>query len=369
MSVFWWIFGSAIGVGLLVFFVGMYMFRREINKSTKDDIINIVKGNLDNEKAAFSITYNEQALSRNSNVIFPLASTVKIMVAIEYARQAAEGKLNSEQLVSLEDLEVYYIPNTDGGAHQAWLSQLESTLSAVPLKEVVKGMIGYSSNANTDYVMNLVGYDKLQQLLEELNYQDHSPFYPITASLAIPAAILEENKSGKKELLESLEKMTMEEYRQLAFEIEQNWLKKPLSQKMKTQLLKELKIPVQKNWSKRLPGATAAEYADLMQKLNSKQFFSREVHHYLNEVLELGMENPKNQEWLQHFGQKGGSTLFIFTNAMYAADLERNTAEMVIFTNGLSRVEQLKISTHFNDFQVFYLRDQSFRNKVFQEWS
>src|SRR5690625_3211974 len=71
-----------------------------------------------------SITCNENGTTMmevDSGELMPLASTVKIVVAIEYAFQVEEGKLNPNELIDLSELEIYYVPNLDGGAHPAWL--------------------------------------------------------------------------------------------------------------------------------------------------------------------------------------------------------------------------------------------------------
>ena len=41
----------------------------------------------------------------------------KIVIAIEYAKQVAEGKIRKDEKISLKELEKYYVKNTDGGAH------------------------------------------------------------------------------------------------------------------------------------------------------------------------------------------------------------------------------------------------------------
>ncbi|CAH8248248.1 class A beta-lactamase-related serine hydrolase [Paenibacillus melissococcoides] len=72
--------------------------------------------------------------------IMPLASMVKIMVAIEYAQQAAEGKIDPNESVKLAQIDKYYLPNLDGGAQPAWMEILKAQKlikeDAVPLEEV-----------------------------------------------------------------------------------------------------------------------------------------------------------------------------------------------------------------------------------------
>ena len=52
----------------------------------------------------------------------PLASTVKIIVAIEFAKQAAHNIFNENKKIPLSELDKYYLPNTDGDAHPNWVN-------------------------------------------------------------------------------------------------------------------------------------------------------------------------------------------------------------------------------------------------------
>ena len=104
-----------------------------------------------------------------------------------------------------------------------------------------------------------------------------------------------------------------------------------------------------------------------MEKCNSKQYFSEEVHAYLDPVLEQLMESPQNQKWLRHAGQKGGSTAFVLTAAMYAEDKKGNQTEIAVFANDLNMIEQIKISRKMNSFKLELLRDSSFQSKVNKE--
>src|SRR5690625_7415263 len=95
-----------------------------------------------------------------------------MLIAVEYAMQIDEGSLDKDSSVSLDDVNRYYFKNTDGHAHEDWLSILESEgeikNNEVALHDVVKGMVTYSSNANTDYLIDLLGIDAINERAEEL---------------------------------------------------------------------------------------------------------------------------------------------------------------------------------------------------------
>src|SRR6188508_2851549 len=85
-------------------------------QNNADSLLSFIAGN--KSRSSIYLVENDSLLARlNENKLMPLASTVKIMVAIEFAKQAGAKVINEEGLVPLKEPDKYYIPNTDGGAH------------------------------------------------------------------------------------------------------------------------------------------------------------------------------------------------------------------------------------------------------------
>lgn len=59
------------------------------------------------------------------------------------------------------------------------------TEGAVSLEEVAKGMVKFSSNANAEYLMELLGLDNINRNLQSLSLPAHQPLFPIVSSLYI----------------------------------------------------------------------------------------------------------------------------------------------------------------------------------------
>lgn len=365
-----WIIGIAVVSLCSITGIGMYMFKREIKKEAPEYILQFIKEHSESERVSFSVNYNGQKLGEvNPENLLPLASTVKIIIAIEYARQASNGKIDPLQEVSLKDLDVFYIPKTDGGAHEAWIASLKNgkKIENVHLSEVANGMITYSSNANTEYLMSLLGIDNINALLEEMAISNHEALYPLVSAMFIPTQLMNEKNLTKKELLEVLKKMDLSEYRKKAVDIHNQWLIQPPTDEDKKQMLKNLTMDIQKLWSDRLPRSTTDDYVDIMGKLNNKIYFDAEIYKYLDPVMEQLMAHPTNREWLIHAGQKGGSTVFVLTMAMYATDKDCNKTEMAFFANDLTSIEQAKLSRSLNGFKLKLLQDAEFRNLIKNE--
>lgn len=350
--------------------IGIYMFKREINKEAPENILQFIKEHSESEKVSLSINYNGQKWAEvNQKNLLPLASTVKIIIAIEYARQASNGQINPLQEVSLEELNAFYIPKTDGGAHEAWIASLNDgkEIDKVHLSEVAKGMITYSSNANTEYLMNLLGLKNINAVLEDVGLSNHEPLYPLVSAMFIPTQLMNEENLTKRELLEVLKNMDISEYRKRAIDIHNKWIIQPPTDQDKKRMLKNLDMDIQKIWSDRLPRSTTEDYVYIMDRLNNKTHFDENIYKYLDPVMEQLMKHPINREWLIHAGQKGGSTAFIITMAMYATDKEHNQTEMAFFANDLSSVEQAKLSRNLNGFKLKFLQDAEFRTLIKNE--
>lgn len=370
MGIILWIIGIALVSLCIIIGIGMYMFKREIKKEAPEYILQFIKEHSESERVSFLINYNREKLGEvNPGNLLPLASTVKIIIAIEYARQAANGKIDPLQEVSLEDLDVFYIPKTDGGAHEAWIASLnkKEKMDTVYLSEVAKGMITHSSNANTEYLMSLLGIENINALLEDIAISNHEVLYPLVSAMFIPTQLMNEKNLTKQELLEVLKNMDIFEYRKRALDIHKQWLIQPPTDENKKQMLKNLSMDIQKVWSDRLPRSTTDDYVEIMKKLNNKTYFDADVYKYLDPVMEQLMEHPTNREWLIHAGQKGGSTVFVLTMAMYATDKERNQTEMAFFANDLTTIEQAKLSRNLNGFKLKFLQDADFRNRLKNE--
>ena len=151
--------GLVLFVVVAAFGLGFYWI-----KSNKNAVAEFIKKNP--ERSSVCWQRNDTLLADiRSNKKMPLASTVKIIIAIEFAQQAANGKLNPEEAIPLSDLALFYIPDTDGGAHPDWLAEMQKQGkiqgNTVKLMEITKGMILFSSNANTEFLMQKLGLDNI----------------------------------------------------------------------------------------------------------------------------------------------------------------------------------------------------------------
>ena len=311
--------GIVVGLVALTGAFGVYYFL-----PSEDKVLKFLKNNP--EKSSILLVRNDTILvSRNSENVVPLASTMKIILAIEYAEQSANGKLNPDEMVLISDLDKFYIPNTDGGAHSSCLKSVKGKIKEdkISIREIAKGMIKFSSNANTEWLLNKLEIHNVNGRIDSLGLINHSKIYNIVSALFVGKELFPNLK--RKELQKKLTDISQDIYIDATNKIHQKLLTDTLYKKD----IGDLGMDIQKIWSDRLPSSTVEDYVSVMRKINSRTYFSETSQKYLDEVMEYILENPANREWLEHSGMKGGSTAFVLTKALYATDKKGNKTELL----------------------------------------
>ena len=299
----------------------------------------------------------------NENKSMPLASTVKILVAIEFAKQAAANFVNENKYVALTELANYYLPGTDDDGHADWINyekQMGDVFDdSVKLIDVARGMIMFSSNANTEFLMDLLGFKKVNNNIDLFGLKKHSPIYPMVSSL-----FMYQNPKDFKEdkILKDINKLSEVEYARSTMLIHEQM--KEDSDYKNTFRPEGLTYKMQKLWSDRLPSSTTKDYVRIGNVLNDRKNFNQNTFGILAEVLETMMENPANQSLFLHAGMKGGSTIFVLTKDLYATLKNGTRIELAYFFNDLSQVENLLLQSWTNDFELKVLTDESFRKRM-----
>lgn len=331
-------------------------------QSAADSLLNFIAANKD--RAAFYLVKNDVVIAeQNATKAMPLASTVKILVAVEFAKQAGSNVMDENSYVALTELDKYYLANTDGGAHPAWLAYEKSKQhikdDSIKLIDVARGMMMFSSNANTEYLMDLLGLDNIKNNIQLFGLKDHTALYPIVSSL-----FLYQNPRDAKEdkILKAIGKFTEEQYCKTAFEIHKA-LKYDSTLKKKFRPW-DLSMKMQRMWSDRLPAASVKSYVQLCSILNKRKYLDDNSYGVLAQVLEFIMENPANQKIYKHFGFKNGSTAFVLTEAFYATLQDGTRVETAYFFNDLTQAENARLQGWLNSFRIALTQKETFVNKI-----
>jgi D-alanyl-D-alanine carboxypeptidase len=347
---------------MLIFVMVLLTTNAQLKPALADSFLNFIKTHPQN--AALFIQKNDTTVAAlNENKVMPLASTVKIIVAIEFAKQAAAGVIDMNSMINISELNKYYVPNTDGNAHQDWLNaetkQKNIKDNTIKLLDVARGMIIYSSNANTEYLMDILGFDNVKNNIQLFGLKQHTVIYPIVSAL-----FMYQNPKGVKEatILKAIKKMNEEKYCRYIAQIHAQ-LKIDTLYKSKFRL-EDLTEKMQKMWSDRLPASTTKEYVQIAKILNNRKFLTEDAFAVLAEVLEFPMENKGFQQVFKHYGVKGGSTAFVLTHVIYLTKKDGTKMELAIFFNDLKSEDQQKLEEWLDPFEAQVMFDKKFILKL-----
>ncbi len=346
--------GIIIAIVILFVIVGISYFKPDANL-----VLNFIKNNPD--RSAIQLFRNDKLIAeRNPNKLMPLASTVKVTVAIEYAVQASENKIDPNEEIPTDELSKFYVPGTDGGAQSKWLESVKDKINdnKISIREIAKGMIFFSSNANTEWLTDKLGLDNINKRINSLGIKDHTKFYYIVSSLFIGKERFSDLKG--KELAQKLRSLCLDDYIKTTNTIHSKLLNDP---EYKNDM-GDFGRDIQRIWSDNLPSSTVKEYAGIMKKINSRSYFDTKTRKYLYEVMKEPMEDPAIKKQFKHAGMKGGSTPFVSTKALYATDEGGNTTELAYFFNDLNFLEGTRLRLSKTKFELKILTDKEFRDKI-----
>lgn len=229
----------------------------------------------------------------------------------------------------------------------------------ITLEEVAKGMIHYSSNANTTYLLDKLGIERVNESIKELELTSHDKFSSYTASLYMRGYVEKELHEPENQSLEKIRNMSQDEYNQHVLQIHE-WMKDEEEWKKRDIPLK-VDMEFQRIWSDRLVGANAKDYMSIMEKINSRKYFPKPMQEEIENIFKGTVKNSK----FEYAGQKGGSTAFVLTKSLYTTDKKGNKVEVVIMFNDIEdQVAYQKLRNNVDYFIRDIITSEEFKNKL-----
>ncbi len=342
--------------------IGCFLTGALCAQSAADSLLNFILKNKD-RASLYMLKNDYEAAKLNEDKLMPLAGAANIIVAVEFSKQAAYNIFGFNAPVPLKDITKYYLPNTDGDAYRNWV-KYETRIGhikndSVKLIDVARGMTMYGSTANAEYLMELLGFNNLKNDIRMFGFKQHTLLYPMPSSLFV---YQNPKKLQEDKLLKEILSLKDEDYYKAVFSIHRELnINSGYKEKFRPQ---DLSIKMQKAWSDRLTASTAKEYAKICRLINSRIILNEKSYAVLGKLLETLMESPSNKTWLKHGGMIGGSTISVFTKAIYATLKDGTKIELAYFFNDLNGKENYKLQSWMNDFDSKVLRDDNFRKKL-----
>ena len=266
----------------------------------------------------------------------PLASVAKLIMLVAYAEAVADGALYPQEQISLAELDRYYLPNFDLGAHRQAIDELrrnDRLLSpdsdpAVTLQDVAWMMIRHSSNAAADYLHLRLGRQRIEETTIALGLNDAPASHSAPCTFlgqflmqanhsraaandrAILTAFTEGSPDGAAAYGAAVAQLADTYINDDSFRAaEQAW----------RAATRRPTIDTQRYFAGRLaPQGTAGAYAELMSRLAQNGLSNADSSYQARLILEWPNQFDANQELFSNVGYKNGSLAGVLNSAYYA---------------------------------------------------
>lgn len=341
---------------LVILYLLAFIVKFKDNKRTKVDILEYIVKNRNH--CSFTVVKDgEKYIDFNSSKMTSLASTMKIILAIAFARAVTLKDLNPDESIDMQDIDCFYLPGTDGNAHSTWIQQ-ENIGPKITLLEAVNGMIKYSSNACTDYIYMRLGEERIHKIIKDFHLTKHTDIFPINSTILMPAYLHVHEKLDKKRIYYKLKYMEHHEYIQYSLKLNQM-----LWERQGEDLMKHVSIikssPIQREITRRMPASTTEEYAKLMYQIGQTDQLNVQEKELLDYLFMT--EDARKSDIRYWF--KGGSTAFLATCALWK-ETDKESISLSLFIEDYQRTGMRWIHQNFKGFLEAFLNEEEFRQEV-----
>lgn len=285
---------------------------------------------------AFQAGRESEGVYLNADLPMPLASVAKLIILVAYAEAVADGALHPQEQISLAELDRYYLPNFDLGAHRQAIDELRrndrlispDSDPAVTLQDVAWMMIRHSSNAAADYLHLRLGRQRIEETTIALGLNDAPASHSAPCTFlgqflmqanhsraaandrAILTAFTEGSPDGAAAYGAAVAQLADTYINDDSFRAaEQAW----------RAATRRPTIDTQRYFAGRLaPQGTAGAYAELMSRLAQNGLSNADSSYQARLILEWPNQFDANQELFSNVGYKNGSLAGVLNSAYYA---------------------------------------------------
>lgn len=283
---------------------------------------------------AYRVGQVDEGVFLNGDLPMPLASVVKLIHLVAYVEAVTQGQLDPLEIIPLAEIERFYLPGLDLGAHPKAIGELddmgrlEPGSLAVRLEELPWMMIRHSSNAAMDYLHMRLGQRLIEETAVDLGLSSQTAPCPFLGQFLSMSNHLQSARGT------SLIQGYIEDpngYGREAMFLTDAYSEDPAFRQAENSTRSRPSLPVQRLFSENLnPQGTSLQYASLMALIAQNGLSNGESSFLARRYLEWPMQFPANQELFSNLGYKNGSMPGILTTVYYAYPIGETTPTVVV---------------------------------------
>lgn len=297
---------------------------------------------------AYQAGRETEGIYLNADLPMPLASVAKLITLVAYAEAVAAGELNPLEQVRLSELDRYYLPNFDLGAHRRAVNELRAGGNlispdddpAVILEDVAWMMIRHSSNAAADYLHLRLGQARIEETAAALGLNTAPATHSAPCTFLGQFLMMANHSRGFVNDRSALESFIAggatggQAYgREVALLADMyiNQLDFREAEQAFRSSARRPAIETQRYFAGSLaPQGTAGGYAALMRRLAQNGLSNPDSSYQARRILEWPNQFPANQAIFTNVGYKNGSLPGVLTTAYYAYRWDDGSLAIVV---------------------------------------
>lgn len=230
-----------------------------------------------------------------------------IFLLIEYERQVAEGILNQDDLVELDEIEKYLLPQINQNAHEGAMAYLTEDETPITNDEAIQAMVQFNSLAIADYFWFKLGEANISTLMDTLALPStelpvpFSGIYTVFAPNLTPSTSEEAsiNIAAKSAMKRDSLFMQMIEIASEYERVEQfNSLRKDVMEKDRI----DMSFIEERDALALFPQTTAADITNLLARLWKNEIISKEVSEAVKEKMGWALNSDSMRRSFSYYG-------------------------------------------------------------------
>ncbi|CAD8185755.1 unnamed protein product [Paramecium pentaurelia] len=240
-----------------------------------------------------------------------LMSVFKITVAIEFSRQSAEGIIDPDTWVSLEDVNKYYLKDVDTSHTQfleIWNQMGKIKDDKIQLIEIANGMIALSSNTNTEYLQTILTMESIEKTIQTMKLEQTQSYYLSSLFLVFLNYDNKDRDDYIKQISSFTPEYVLEKSNQIHSILEQGGQEAQDLLARGKEVLDGQVLGIQ---AQTFTKASTSAYVNLLDKLNKQEIFNSKFYDIFYPLIGyVSMKNPFLAKTYKHVGVKGGSSSY-----------------------------------------------------------
>jgi hypothetical protein len=232
---------------------------------------------------SFNVNDPDSGIFYGPEIPRTMGALSNIFLLIEYERQVADGELDPDDLVGLDEIEKYLLPQVNQNAHEGAMAFLTEDESAITNDEAMRAMVQFNSLAIADYFWFKLGEENIRALMDSLalsNTEMPIPFSGIYISLNREISLLVIEPYDENDLIltvDSSRSFNHELMLDVAFEYHMFEESSSKVKKYFEENRLNMSFIEERNSLKFFPQTTAADITDLLARLWRNEIISAEV--------------------------------------------------------------------------------------------